>query len=481
MVVPGHRVLGRALLGRPSFVGVVRSPDVGGSQPPPPAYVPGPGGPLLPGPPQKPRQSVARRFFTAFAVAWIIVLAFNFVVRTTFDYADSYEWDNNPLERDGKVLTCDTHWSTSDAPQDFVQPLDMASQMTFPTYPVYNVTESFDLPANAPLHYLIARGSLLGGAAIIRGVEGADPNLIKVDVTIWYSSRDALSRANVCKLQKPEGGMGIGIFTPRNRFEWGNKDMRALRVQVTVSLPASRDSLLRLNGFETNLPNFRHKFERLGDRVQIDHLSVQASNGNIESDSLYFSQGSVKTSNGRISGQYNATESLLLQTSNGAVDVDVGLTNDDTHRASILEIQSSNGRIEPRISLLTTHDQRPQPKGGHFSVKLKTSNGRLDVKFPTAPVDSLLDFTAKTSNAIADVSLHNSFEGSFVLQTSNGRAEVDEAYVSDPTGRGLRRDVEYIKRGNTHREGTIVWTKYGRHESPEMGKADIRTTNGVRF
>lgn len=137
--------------------------------------------------------------------------------------------------------------------------------------------------------------------------------------------------------------MTDGLEQTPSRLEFGNDARERLQFTVTVTIPTSRKSLLDLNAFDTNMPNFRQKFEALGDRVQFEHLSVESSNGAIESNGVYVSQGTVKSSNGRISGQFNASDSLVLQTSNGAIDVDVGITNDDTHKASDLTMKTSNG------------------------------------------------------------------------------------------------------------------------------------------
>jgi len=462
----------------------VRSPAAAEYQPPP-AYMPSPTAPLLPGPPQKPRPSVAKRFFSAFAIAVIILMGVNMLGHIiSWLVNDSYEWDNNPRGEDGNVLTCQNSWSppkqaddSDDLLRSVVDP-ELAGQIHIPAYPVFSVSESFTLPINSSLHYLLARGSVFSGAAIVRGEEGADPNVIKVDVTVRYRSQHALSRARVCMLQKPEGGYGIGIYTPQNRIEWGENGDR-LYFLVTVTLPTSRNSLLNLNAFDTYLPNFRHKFERLGDRVQFEHLSVQGTNAVIQADSLYVSQGTLKTTNGAINGQYNTTDSLILQTTNGAVDVDVGVTNDDTHRASNLVVKSTNGHVVSRVSLLTTHDQRPQPKGGHFSVRTTTTNGQLNVGFPTTPVDSLLDFEGRTSNSPADVSLHAAYEGSFSIKTSSASAEVDNEHARDPSGKGRYRTVTSVKNNKSEIRGKIFWGYEKDHEEgAETGRAVIQTTNG---
>ncbi|KAG9082903.1 hypothetical protein FS749_006480 [Ceratobasidium sp. UAMH 11750] len=199
--------------------GAVRSPAAAEYQPPP-AYVPSPTGPLLPGPPRKPRPSVAKRFFSAFVIAVIILMGFNMlghIIRWLVNGRDPYEWDSGPHKDDGNILTCQTSWSPptrSDDADDLRSVVDseLAGQLHVPAYPVFSVSESFTLPINSSLHYLLARGSLSSGAAIVRGEEGANPNVIKVDVTVRYSTQHALSRAQVCMLQKPEGGYGVGIY-----------------------------------------------------------------------------------------------------------------------------------------------------------------------------------------------------------------------------------------------------------------------------
>lgn len=111
---------------------------------------------------------------------------------------------------------------------------------------------------------------------------------------------------------------------------------------MTLTLPISAQSVLGLNAFATKVQNFRHSFEDLGDRVHFEHLSLKGTNGAVEVDDLFVSQGSIDTSNAKINGKFHATDSLVLGTSNGAVEVDVSVTNDDTHKASNLILRTSN-------------------------------------------------------------------------------------------------------------------------------------------
>jgi hypothetical protein len=138
-----------------------------------------------------------------------------------------------------------------------------------------------------------------------------------------------------------------------------------------------------------------------------------------------------------------------------------------------------SSRISSRVSLLTTHDQRPQPKGGHFTVRATTSNGRLEVGFPTSPVNSLLDFEGRTTNSVADVSLHAAYEGMFSLSTSSSSAEINNEHARDPSGQGRYRTVTTTKRTKTAIEGKVFWgLDKDHHEGAETGRVVVRTTNG---
>jgi hypothetical protein len=130
--------------------------------------------------------------------------------------------------------------------------------------------------------------------------------------------------------------------TPSSRIDFGESEEDRLDFTVTVTLPISSQSVLDLNAFATKVDNFRHSIEHLGDRVHFEHLSLKGTNGPVEVNSLFVSQGTVSTSNGKISGKFNATDSLVLKTTNGAIDADIGITNDDTHKPSNLVLKSSN-------------------------------------------------------------------------------------------------------------------------------------------
>ncbi|KAG8733758.1 hypothetical protein FRC11_002827 [Ceratobasidium sp. 423] len=450
---------------------------------PPPAYSQAANAPLLPGPHQKPtrRAAATKRFCRAFSIALVIFLALAALKHILFD---GYEivWDNNPRPEDGDVVSCSRSWfdfGGSDAVSAQTDD-ELFGQTMIPGYPVFTASKSYTLPINKSLHYIVAHGSLSSGVLNIRSSDTIDPNYVDVKVVARYWTKQALSYSQVCELTRPEGGVGLGIYTPSGRFSEGRGLDQRLSWTVTVTFPTTSRAILDLNAFATNVDNFRHSVEGLGDRVHFEHLSLKGSNGGIESDSLTASQATIVTSNSKISGKFSATDSLVLKTSNGAIDTDIDITNDDTHKASSLELTSSNARVASRISLLTTHDQRPQPKGGHFTVKATTSNGRLDISYPTSPVNSLLDFKGETSNGSADIALHAAYEGTFAVSTSNSHVELDNEHPDDPSGKKRGRIVHKDRGWSSKKiSGSLFWgDEKDDDRNTETGRVIVSTSNG---
>ncbi|CCO29310.1 hypothetical protein RSOLAG1IB_07890 [Rhizoctonia solani AG-1 IB] len=461
-----------------SYGAVSRSPEVAYA-PPPPAYSQAANAPLLPGPHQKPtrRTAATRRFCGAFSIALLIFLIFStlgHILRGGFEVV----WDNEPRPEDGHVISCSKKWFDLGGPGDgdiYINN-EIFNHSMIPGYPVFPAFKSYTFPINKSLHYIVSHGSLSSGVVNIRKSDTTDPNFIDVKVVARYWTKEALSYTQVCELTKPEGGVGLGIYTPSRL---GTGIGQQIQWTITVTFPTASQFPLNLNAFATDVGNLRHSIEGLGERVHFEHLSLKGSNGAIESDGLSVSQATITSSNSKISGKFSATDSLILKTTNGAIDADINITNDDTHKASSLKLQSSNARIASRISLLTTHDQRSQPKGGHFTVQATTSNGRLDISYPTTPVNSLLDFTGETSNSNVDVALDASFEGTFAVSTSNSHIDLEDKRPNDPSGKGRSRTVHKTQGSSKSISGYAFWGNEKDHDrNVETGRVVVSTSNG---
>lgn len=97
----------------------------------------------------------------------------------------------------------------------------------------------------------------------------------------------------------------------------------------------------------------------------------------------------------------------------------------------------------------------------------------MTLEYTDMPINAVLTCEATSSNAAAIVKLHNAFEGSFEVSTSNAPATLKELSAEDPSGQGRRRVVTQ-KREKNRARGSAYWS-----DSREpKGRAVVRTSNG---
>ena len=129
-----------------------------------------------------------------------------------------------------------------------------------------------------------------------------------------------------------------------------------------------------------------------------------------------------------------------------------------------------NSRIRTPITLLS----KDFLNTAAFSANLKTSNGQLDVAFPDAPWFrfSLLELTARTSNAAANVKLHPTYEGYISLKTSTvfTSSVTMNPSTEDPSRQGRHRTVESRKVAKSVFEGGVWW---GNDPDKDEGKGKV--------
>jgi hypothetical protein len=114
--------------------------------------------------------------------------------------------------------------------------------------------------------------------------------------------------------------------------------------------------------------------------------------------------------------------------------------------------------------------------GGSFEAVTSTTNGQLNVDFPAAPVDSILKFVGKTSNAGVSVSLNPAYEGSFLLKTSNAKPQINpDKNVVDPSGRNRKRSLDIKEKGKSAAFGKVFWDDDA--IDLKAGSVVIRTSN----
>ncbi|KAH8092481.1 hypothetical protein BXZ70DRAFT_1010799 [Cristinia sonorae] len=329
---------------------------------------------------------------------------------------------------------------------------------------------SFDLPLDSDRLYFVSRGALSHGN--IQFVDdGKKRDKVVVDIDFWYVSDAAKNAVQTSRLQRDHGKQnGIGIFSPSS-IPRGHYEEYRTEFAVTVHLPSGGNHLY--NEVQTDMPLFSHNISDLEGGILFKTLNLKTENSAIHIKSVVAGTAYLTTSNGRIEGKITATESLDIDTSNAGIKTEIVLHNGDANKTSKLNLRTSNGPIVSSISLVSDTKDKT---GGSFTVNADTSNSHIDISYPTAPVDSILNFTAHNSNAPVTTKLHETFQGKLDLSTDrySSATLVTKSGVEDPAGRGRKRSIRLIHYSKGSTKAAVSWGD----EKPEneVGSVNLSTT-----
>ncbi|KAI0821193.1 hypothetical protein BC629DRAFT_433688 [Irpex lacteus] len=431
-----------------------------------PLYIPAPLEPV------SHTEPAGKRFFKAFGVAlliWFLLVSFTGSVtevgRSTGrtlrlpilsqEHRDAATaW---PTPSDGKLLVCfkgplPWHTTSSSTPRVILE-----------------------IPRQSDALYLFSRGiATAGNVKIIQDEKAHGEDVVLVDIEARGRTAEWLHVLAVCSLERKSGERGIGIFTPTR---WPSGSHRpSFEFDVTIRLPKlSSESPLRVKSLETSLSNFEQHVADLAGSVNFDSISLRSTNGHIFSRSVNATKGSFKTTNAHIRGKYESHGDLTLKTSNAEIVADVTLYNHDESVPSVLTLQSSNSKIDSTINLFSSSSLP-----GSYTLTSKTTNGPQTLTIPVLPPSSTLLLSANTTNSPAKVVLPDTYEGSYVVKTTNSRAVVMNRRGRDPMGRG-RKNVQWETGVGPVREGGVRWEEEHLQSVPAArsgeGRVVVKTAN----
>ncbi|KAG6866686.1 hypothetical protein C0991_000796 [Blastosporella zonata] len=408
------------------------------------------------------RRSPARRFWATFAVAIFVWVLLSALVRSWYGlvhWGDGFLTGEFPVPSDVALSRCvvgEHDWSHF--PYPHAPDPSSTNRDRFP----HSSSTTFELPLSYDTLFLLARGSHTRGTVnVITSDEVSDT--VKVHLTVQYMSKDIRDRAiKVCLLEREDNSIGVGYFT---RGSW--RHFNPSVYEATVVIPVSSQSKLprHINNFKTDMDNTMHSLGDLQDLVSFSYISLRGSNSPIYSKSIFADTTVFRTSNGAITGSYNASRSLTLHTSNAPIQVDVSVENASDY-VSDLTLHTSNGKIDSRVSLTSATDD------GRYMITATTSNAPLAVGISTSPLASTLRVTASTSNGPAFLSLPPAYEGQISMSTSNGAPSIKRRNVADPSGKGRERKVRTTSLGRNTLRGSVSWT-----DEEGSGTVALRSSN----
>ncbi|KAJ3808318.1 hypothetical protein F5876DRAFT_67369 [Lentinula aff. lateritia] len=436
------------------------------------------------------RESPGQRFCKAFAVALLIyVLAAIFLGSFSIRYQTSKGWHSDfSIPNNIAVVSCtkgsemqngSLGWVSSHGPEStfdtFTPPKELSAKPSslLPSSDKFNygtVQTSLTLPLTSETLFLLSRGRSSTGVLRIKSSSDLEEGMARVDVKTTYTdfvnygdSYDSLSQTAVCLIQRKPGKrkqLGIGLFSSRG---WPTSSYRRsqLTYDVTLVLPESRGpSILRLNAFETDLPNFHHFFSQpLDEFVTFGNLLLKAGNGIINAVSLTADNATIHTSNREINiksltsnsaslytinseirGHFTTSHSLEIKARNTKVKADIEILPQYSTEGGDVVVQTTNKALEATINV-----HRPSQSStflessSSFFISTTNNNGIVDVSVPSLPPDSALNLTASTTNGRVTVALPATYEGTYALSSTNIFGEVHNEHTEDPAGLGRKR------------------------------------------
>jgi len=141
--------------------------------------------------------------------------------------------------------------------------------------------------------------------------------------------------------------------------------MDALHFVVEVELPASRGAVRYIPSFQADLPMFALDMDDMS-AFRFGNVSLRSTNSHIEVRVIIIflytcatakpPQGviantiNVHSTNGRISGAFNTTDSLKIVATNSPVSVRVGAVNEKPERPTEVFIQTTNELVSRSLS-----------------------------------------------------------------------------------------------------------------------------------
>ncbi|KAG6857753.1 hypothetical protein H0H87_004169 [Tephrocybe sp. NHM501043] len=362
-----------------------------------------------------------------------------------------------PIPSDVSLSRCvvgERDWS------HFPYPFHTPASTDWDQFP-YSSSTTFELPLAYETLFLLARGSQTRGTVnVITSDEVSD--IVKVHLTVKYANKDIRDRAiKVCLIEREENAIGVGYFT---RGSWHHtRSVYAATVVIPVSL--SSRAPRHINKFKTDMVNTNHRLGDLQDLVSFSHISLKGTNSPIHAKSVFADTGIFRTSNGAITGGFNASRSLTLHTTNAPIQADITVANEADY-VSDLTLTTSNGKIDSRITLTSVTE------AGRYMVSAVTSNAPLTIDIPSSPLTSTLRVVATTSNGPVLLSLPPAYEGQISLSTSNGAPSIRRRDIADPSGKGRVRKVRTTSFGRNTLKGSVSWS-----DEEGDGRVELRSSN----
>ncbi|KAL5528537.1 hypothetical protein ACEPAF_7673 [Sanghuangporus sanghuang] len=272
-----------------------------------------------------------------------------------------------------------------------------------------------------------------------------------VTVTAKNIDNAFLRDSNVC-LMSSGIAWGLNISVP-------SIAEKGYYFDVLLELPSDETDTPLCN-FATYLPLFNQSFDSLDSFTDINTVDVEGSIGNIYFESVQARSILVRGSASSISGSFNASEKLILETILRPITANVSLYNygydlDPTQ----LSVETGNSNISLNVNL-----QSGTNGTGYCTPIYMTSvmafNGAINAAYYHDPsvVASTLYVRAINSVEPAHVFVDSVFQGTYDVHTTLADAIVERTVdLDDPAGQGRNRSFQDSYVSTSRAYGWVGW------------------------
>jgi hypothetical protein len=283
-------------------------------------------------------------------------------------------------------------------------------------------------------------------------------------VTTVSSSQQIRDECQICFSRDPSDGdsRGVSLYIPTNLTA-----SQSLSFSITLLFPQS-SSPLQLENLVSYLPMFTQNIGSISPQVTLDNLVLEGMAMGITCDSVWANSIIVKNLVGPISGTFNATSSLKLDTVKGSIAAHLTVVQGPTRNGpTFFSLDTGESDINADVVLLA-----PIPasagRGINFIGHVRNFDGAInlnvthDESTPPAP----LDLRVQNNQAPCHISLDSKFSGNYDVSTKLDTATVDlDSSFDDYSGSGQRQMLSEVNTVNSKR-GWIGWGSKPSHFDP---------------
>jgi hypothetical protein len=389
---------------------------------------------------------------------------------------------DDPKSQDGEPFECNTY-----APLNSSTVLGQLA-LTNDVFDQYLTTYHFNFTSGPKAHpafhdpfYFIAHGLAASGTVEFVGTDapaglqtGGTEGAIRIDVIARSpKGRELDTLAKVCKLRRPDGSVGFGIFTPVETDSGGAggaspyllNPLQTPAFHVVIRMPPSSmnalpQSSVKLANMTFSLGSMSVRMGKLYNVASFGSLSFAAEcrGGGIVMDYVEAVSVSIAGSEGTVQGTFNISSSLNINSTSGAIFANVILNDpnlvDDTSvtlttsAIRLRERRGYSGSDNYRVYADSEADANQKsyiPPRTHFvNNTFITKEGFIFVSYLHHPPTTALQSFVASQTGMVDVSMHPNYIGTFALVNLWGSIRLPQLttpVTSDPQMIGRRRVV----------------------------------------